>query len=189
MAPSTATKAPENVSRRFEKTTVMAATREAANDGMLKPRELTATETFKREGPKSPERPTVAAVLTRATHGSSTTRESLPSSGDVTRSSSPVYVEQPPMLARQPLKRNSRKPSAHDTRQEGGEGVPTRDVQIPPSWPPPPPPTIRRNEHSSYNVTRAIGGRTADKSPLRPPLSADCMCPAFPPFIGLKPIG
>ena len=99
---------------------------------------------------------------------------------------SAANVKQPQMLARQPSKKVSRKPSAQDTRQEGSGGVPTRDVQAPPPLPPLPPPTIGRNERPSH---KAVGGGTTDESPLRPPLSTECMYPAFPPFTGLKPIG
>ena len=174
--PSITKKAPEEISRPLERTTVRIATREATKDRVLKPPERTTTETVKREGSEPPESTTAATVPTRATQGSSTTRELPPDSGDVTGSGSPIYVNQPPMLARQPSKKDSPKPSTQDGHQ-GGEGVPTRDVQIPPSLPPPSPPTTGRNEHPSRGVTQAVGGRITDEFPSRPPFR---MYPAFP---------
>ena len=182
--PGTTKKIPEEILRPLENTTVVTAMKETTKDGALEPPECTTTETFKREGSKPPEITAAAAVPTRTTQGSSSATRELPSnSGDATDPGSSVYVKQPPMLVRQPSKRDSPKPSAQDIHQEGGRRIPTRDVQILPSLPPLSPPTIERNEHSSYKVTQAIGGRTTDESPLRTPLS---MYPAFPPFIGLN---
>ena len=160
----------------------MTATKEATKDGALKPSEHITTETFKAEGSKPAESTAVAAFPTIATQGpSSTTRKSPPGSGNVTDPGSSIGVKQPPILARQPSKKVSRKQSAQDTRQEGGGGVPIHDVQTPP-------PTIGGNEHPNHKVTQAIGDRTTNESPLRPPLSADCMYLTPSRFAGLKSI-
>ena len=170
---STTKKAPEEASKPPNNTTVKATTKEGIRDEVLKPSELTA-ETFKRKGLKPPESTATAVVPTKATQGpSSTTRESPPTSWDATGPGSSVDAKQPPMLARQPSKKDSRKPRVQDTHREGGGGVPTHDVRTPLPLPPVPPPTIEGDEHPSHKVKRAVGSGTTGGSSSRPPPGAD----------------